>query len=99
MADQNRPPIYRRLSKSADRAAKKDGQIGGLLPSIKAAINYSNKGSHALQAQCQTELHKKKVQVITSTLEADICSGIPRATSKVDSHPARILWDESQLYY
>ena len=25
-------------------------------------INYANKGNHALQAHCQTELHKKKVQ-------------------------------------
>ena len=40
---------------------------GGLMPSIEAAINYANKGSHALQAQCQTEVHKKKLQVITST--------------------------------
>ena len=30
-------------------------------------INYANKGSHVLQAHCQTEVHKKKVQVIAST--------------------------------
>ncbi|XP_034534682.1 uncharacterized protein LOC117809115 [Notolabrus celidotus] len=30
-------------------------------------INYANKGSHALQAHCQTEVHKKKMQVIAST--------------------------------
>ena len=38
LADQNRPPIYRLLSKSMDlEKDKKDGQIGGLLPSIKMA--------------------------------------------------------------
>lgn len=30
-------------------------------------INYANKGSHALQAHCQTEIHKKKVEMIAST--------------------------------
>ncbi|XP_034144344.1 uncharacterized protein LOC109616948 isoform X1 [Esox lucius] len=30
-------------------------------------INYANKGSHALQAHCQTEVHKKRVQMIVST--------------------------------
>lgn len=30
-------------------------------------INYANKGSHALQAHCRTEVHKKKVQTIAST--------------------------------
>ena len=30
-------------------------------------INYANKGSHALQAHCQTQVHKKKVQMIAST--------------------------------
>lgn len=29
-------------------------------------INDANKGSHALQAHCQTEVHKKKVQMIAS---------------------------------
>lgn len=29
-------------------------------------INYANKGSHALQAHCQTEVHKEKVQVMAS---------------------------------
>ena len=30
-------------------------------------INYANKGSHALQAHCQTQVHNKKVQMIAST--------------------------------
>ena len=30
-------------------------------------INYANKGSHALQAHCQTNVHKKKVEMIAST--------------------------------
>lgn len=30
-------------------------------------MNYANKGSHALQTHCQTEVHKKKVQMIAST--------------------------------
>lgn len=30
-------------------------------------INYATKGSHALQAHCQTEVHQKKVQMIAST--------------------------------
>ena len=38
LADQNRPPNYCLLSKSADLAEKKDSQIGSLLPSIKMAI-------------------------------------------------------------
>ena len=38
-----------------------------MLPSIKTAINYANKGSHALQAHCLTEVYRKKVQVIAST--------------------------------
>ena len=37
LADQNRPPINRPLSKSRPWR-KKDGQIGGLLPSIKMTI-------------------------------------------------------------
>ena len=34
-ADQNRPPICYPLSKTADLAAKRTGQIGGLLPCVK----------------------------------------------------------------
>ena len=50
-----------------DNPQKKDSQIGGLLPIIKTAVNYANKGSHGLQAHCQTEVHKKKVKVIALT--------------------------------
>ena len=58
------PQIYRPLSKSVDLAAN-DGQIGSLLSSLKTAINYEKKGSHALQAHCQTKVHKKKVIATT----------------------------------
>ena len=43
-----------------EKSLPSDGQIRGLLPCLKMAINYANKGSHALQAHCQTEVHKKK---------------------------------------
>ena len=60
--DQNRPPIYRLLSKSADLAARKDGHIAGLKPRIKHNVSaVAHERQPAVTTSAGEMNHKREV--------------------------------------
>ncbi len=72
----NLEDVFRKISKQ------------GFARCILCQKDYAKKGSHALQAHCQTEVHKKKVQVIASTHSVDSTFLPSRETASTSQGPA-----------